>query len=164
MITRARLLEMLSYDPETGIFVWLRRPNQARRAGMVAGSVASNGYMRIGIDGRYYGSHRLVFLYLYGSLPKRKVDHRNGIRSDNRASNLREADDFENARARRIPNTNTSGERGVVWNKKAGMWQAQIGHQNVKHFLGLFDSLGAASAARRKAEQRLYGDFLPRAT
>ena len=56
----------------------------------MAGSVHSTGYVRIGIDGRKYTSHRLAWLYVHGVWPSDQIDHINRNRSDNRIANLRE--------------------------------------------------------------------------
>jgi hypothetical protein len=84
-----RLRERLRYDGGTGVFT--RRVGSGHaRAGEIAGSVHSTGYVRIGIDGGKYTAHRLAWLYVHGVWPSDQIDHINRNRSDNRIANLRE--------------------------------------------------------------------------
>ena len=88
LLTAERLREQLRYDAETGVFT--RRVGSGHaRAGDMAGSVLSTGYVRIGIDGAKYTAHCLVWLYVNGVWPD-QIAHINGNRSDNRIANLRE--------------------------------------------------------------------------
>ena len=60
---------------------------------------------------------------------------------------------------KKIRSTNTSGVTGVSWSKRKGRWEATITFQGKKHHLGFYNNLEDAAAARKKAEERLYGDF-----
>ncbi len=88
VLTASRLRRLLSYDSETGLFVWRPRPDNrqfnAHFAGSVAGTLQSARYVQICIDGEKYLAHRLAFLYIRGSFPRGNVDHANHIPSDNR--------------------------------------------------------------------------------
>jgi HNH endonuclease len=88
-LTAERLRERLHYDAETGVFT--RRVGSSNaRAGDVAGSVHSTGYVRISIDGGKYTAHCLAWFYVHGVWPSDQIDHINRNRSDNRIANLRE--------------------------------------------------------------------------
>jgi hypothetical protein len=88
-LTAERLRERLRYDAETGAFT--RRVGSSNaRAGDMAGSVHSTGYVRISIDGGKYTAHHLAWLYVHGVWPSDQIEHINGKRSDNRIANLRE--------------------------------------------------------------------------
>ncbi len=90
-ITAERLRELLNYDAETGVFTNRTHRSHSRMpAGAVAGSVISTGYLRVVIDAKAHLCHRLAWLYVYGRWPDNSIDHINGIRSDNRISNLRD--------------------------------------------------------------------------
>ena len=76
MLTAKRLREVLSYDPDTGVWTWLISTGRRVRAGDQAGTKRKrHGRWRISIDGCYYASARLAFLYMTGKWPPHLVDH-----------------------------------------------------------------------------------------
>lgn len=157
MITAEQLRELLSYDPETGIFKW-RNSGHGRRANLIAGRVNTRGVHQICIDYRKYASHRLAWLYMYGEWPKEVIDHRNRIPADNRLLNLRKATRADNARNRKRPITNKCGYKGVYRNSP-GTWRAQIKVDGVQHVLGWFKTPEEGHAAYCAAASRLFGPF-----
>ncbi len=154
-LTQLRLQELLSYEPETGMFRWRKSKGRAKR-GSVAGSRHGEGYVMIGIDGHDYLAHRLAWLYCHGRWPENDIDHRNQDRSDTRLCNLREATRQENARNASRLITNTSGQTGVYWFKPCGKWTAQIGVNGKCLSLGYFEVFEDAVTARKAAEAK-YG-------
>lgn len=124
-LTADRLRFLLRYDANTGEFVWLRQQG-SRKAGDVAGAIKTEGYREIGIDGRLYYAHRLVWLYVFGRWPTEQIDHRNGDESDNRLSNLRECSNAENCQNLGLRKSNKSGLTGVRWDAARSKWAAQI--------------------------------------
>lgn len=66
----------------------------------------------------------------------------------------------ERIRSGALPANNTSGVRGVYWSQRQGRWAAQITFRGKKYHLGSFGALEDAAKARKKAEERLYGEFL----
>ena len=87
------------------------------------------------------------------------IDHRNGDGLDNRRENLRPATHSQNqANRRRLP-TNTSGYKGVTWNKKSAKWQAGIKVDGRSFHLGLHDTAQAAGDAYAAAAVRHFGEF-----
>ena len=154
-LTAERLREVLNYDAETGIFTWLARTRNRVAVGDVAGSPDRYGYLRIKIDGRIHSAHRLAWLYVHGEWPKDQLDHINGIRTDNRITNLREATNAENGHNRRKPHSNnTTGYLGVK--RDRGRFQALIRLDGKQRYLGLFDTPEAAHAAYLEAKRRLH--------
>lgn len=59
----------------------------------------------------------------------------------------------EQARNRRMRKDNTSGVAGVSWDKAAGKWRAKIKVANEQIYLGSFDRLEDAAAARKEGEE-----------
>lgn len=110
------------------------------------------GYLQGRVNGRRYQAHRVIWLLAWGVWPDGEIDHVNGIRSDNRLSNLREASHAENQRNQKMPSTNTSGVVGVCWHLATGKWRAQIRKNGVTKHLGYFDEFEAAVARRKAAE------------
>lgn len=159
MITQSRLKEVLVYDQETGIFTWLKNLAHTPRKGCIAGTKRKDGYLTIKIDTHHYLSHRLAWLYVYGNLNCKYLDHINGIKNDNRISNLRTANSRNNKHNEGIRKNNTSGYRGVSFSKCAGRWTAKITTENgVKH-LGCFANAYEASIAYEKEAKIIHGVF-----
>src|ERR1019366_3934979 len=113
----ARLKEVLRYVPETGLFTWLMKRG-SRAAGSVAGTLRSDGYIQIRLDGDAYLGHRLAWFYQTGSWPTPECDHQDLDKTNNRWTNLREATKSQNKANVNRPISNTSGAKGVCWHKK----------------------------------------------
>ena len=154
-LTAERLREVLSYEPETGLFRWLKGGHGVR-SGDVAGALGGNGYVQIRIDGRKCYAHRLAWLCVHGVLPEEELDHRNGVRSDNRIANLRGATHAENAQNRIAQRNSTSGIVGVNWHKGRQRWRAEIKIDGVRTHLGWFESIDGAIDARTKAKAEVH--------
>jgi hypothetical protein len=152
--TLARLREVLHYDPATGIFTWRVALSPRGPVGTRAGTVKSDGYRKIGIDGKTYGEHRLAWLYHYGVEPAGPIDHRNTLKFDNRIANLREVTSSQNA-TNRNPRTKFKGVRF-----QAGRYHASIRTgDGQRPYLGSFATAeGAFAAYCRKAEE-FHGEY-----
>lgn len=87
------------------------------------------------------------------------VDHRNGDGLDNRRSNLRPATNAQNARNGPLRMHNTSGYRGVFWNKRDRVWHAKIGADYRLRHLGTFPDPISAAHAYDAAARELHGEF-----
>jgi hypothetical protein len=155
-LTAERLRALLSYDPDTGIFTWIKS-RRGHRAGRVAGSRMLIGYRAIGIDGVKYYAHRLAVLHQTGRWHEAQVDHINGDRVDNRWCNLRGATNSQNAANTPPRSNNTLGLKGVSRNGKG--WRARIVQSGREIHLGTFASPEEASAAYAGAAAELHGGF-----
>lgn len=158
ILTVKRLREVLCYDTQTGLFTWLHTSKRVR-AGDVAGSIHALGYVIITIDGWRYRAHRLAWLYAHGRWPDGDLDHRNTVRSDNRIENLRPANNSQNCANASLSKRNSSGFKGVWFDKQRDCWQAGIRKDRRLRFLGRFHSLEAAHAAYSKAAKELFGEY-----
>lgn len=157
-LTRQRLLEVLDYDPATGVMVWKPRgmPNvDTRLVGTVASSADKDGYRCIRIDKRQYKAHRLAWLYVYGRWPMGQIDHIDHDRANNRISNLREVDYPENGRNQSGNSRSASGHLGVSLNRRTNRWIARIRYNQKCINLGTFRLKDDAVKARKDAEIRL---------
>lgn len=87
------------------------------------------------------------------------VDHINGNRLDNRRENLRVCTPSENVRNQKRSSTNTSGFKGVYWDKNAEKWKAQIQSGGKKINLGHYQTPEAAHQAYCSASKKYHGEF-----
>ena len=158
MLTQSRLKECLSYNPETGEFRAFSTAG-ARRAGSVAGSNHPKGYTAITVDGHRHLAHRLAWLYVYGVFPSGDTDHINGVKTDNRIVNLREATRSQNMANLGALSNSKSGLRGVRYYARTGRWIASIRANGKTVHLGYFATAEPASQAYREAAIRLHGEF-----
>lgn len=150
----AELAETLNYDPLTGMFTWKQQ----------AGTVPTNGYRYITVNGKMMLAHRIAWLMQYGEDPEGKlIDHVNGDRLDNRIENLRIATYSQNSANAKRHSRNTSGLKGAskvvkdgIW---TGRWQASITFNRKQINLGSFKTKEAAHAAYVTAAERLQGEF-----
>lgn len=147
MLSTDEIRNLLSYDPQTGVFVWRISTSPKAQAGANAGC-RSGKYWRIGIGGRPYPAHRLAWLYMNGEFPDGEIDHVNGDCLDNRIVNLRAVSHLENMRNSPLRSDNSHGVPGVYLNPRTGRWYAQSCHGGKNKHIGSFDSLEAAAAAR----------------
>jgi hypothetical protein len=154
-LTLQRLYELLEYDESTGVFTWKKPCNKYSRVapGDKAGGVTEKGYIRIRVDGIKIMAHRLAWFYVYGEWPKRSIDHRNGVRADNRLSNLRDVEHWQNLR-------NRVG-RGTSKVNRGGKWMAKITvERGVKKYLGVFDTEEEAHQAYLEAKKQYHPECM----
>ena len=149
--------ELLSYCPETGAFKWKVTLSNRAKAGEKAGSPNTKGYVSIKIDGKQYKAHRLAWFYVYGKDPgDYEIDHEDLNKSNNRIGNLRLATRKQNNENIPTPKNNTSGVRGVSYQKTDNLWTAYIYHNKKRIHLGCFNDISLAVVARRNAETRMF--------
>ena len=157
-ITADELRSILHYDPLTGVFTH-RKSAGGRMAGSVAGSLDVDGYIKIGVLKRLYRAHRLAWLYVYGTWPKHDIDHINRNRSDNRICNLRDVTHQQNMCNAGDFSTNTSGRKGVYWDKRDSRWRARFLLGDKYLSLGRFKTFDEAVAARVAAEKLYWAEL-----
>ncbi len=156
MLTQARLKELLSYDPLTGEFTRLKKTGRSGAVGSIVRTPHNAGYLTAGLDGAEYLQHRLVWLYVHGHLPVADIDHINGVRSDNRLANLREAARYQNHQNKGVQSNNTSGLIGVSWRSNRSRWVAQIRVLGISRYLGSFVDQADARAAYLRAKEAMH--------
>lgn len=152
-----RLHELFRVDDE-GRLIWKMSPSRKVKVGNIAGSMLKSGYLEVGIDKQYFRVHRVIFAMSYGYWPK-LVDHINGVRTDNRPSNLREANDLQNTHNSRIRRDNTSGIKGVSWIAAQSKWKAECRVNGVRHRVGYFADKNEADKAIRAFRETHHQGF-----
>jgi hypothetical protein len=85
------------------------------------------------------------------------IDHANGLRSDNRASNVRVASRADNKRNGKTRSDSKCGVKGIRF--RHGRWSARIFYDGESHHLGCFGTPDEAKAAYEAAAQKVFGDF-----
>ena len=168
-LTSKEVRAVLDYNPETGFFTWRDRPNirpstNARQRGKRAGcnrrdTRRPTDYLCIRINNRLYQAHRLAWLHHYGKWPPGEIDHANCNGLDNRVKNLRLATPTQNNANVKRQRNNTSGFKGVSWNRPCRKWQTHIRIDKRSVYLGLFEDAEEAHAAYRMAAIKHFGEF-----
>lgn len=157
-LTQQRLKELFYYDPESGAFERL-----VTAGGQVAGPVRRKpdalGYLCISVDCKSYKAHRLAWLYMCGQWPSKDIDHADGIRHNNRFSNLREATESQNLANSKRRCDNTSGYKGVRFYPPNGKWLARLSHQGTRIHLGYFETPELAYSKYLEAAHDKFGAF-----
>jgi hypothetical protein len=154
VLTLERLKALMAYDPETGLFTRLDL-----RGGATAqpSTLDDMGYVRVCIDYKRFRLHRLAVFYMTGAMPTGHVDHINGVRHDNRWSNLRVVSHRTNIENRKGPNANSkTGLLGVHFSRSDNKFKAQITVNYKFVSLGRFDTAEEASKAYMAARRRLH--------
>lgn len=153
--------ELIDYNPATGETVWLPRDSKwfeggkrdsqweanrwnSKNAGKAI-TRTSNGYILASIFGEKIFLHRLIWKYMTGEEPV-FVDHKNGIKDDNRWDNLQNATKKTNGRNMKLFSTNTSGHVGIR-QRSGGRWQARIKVDQKEQHIGMFDTYEEAIEA-----------------
>lgn len=154
-LTAERVREVLDYDHRTGVFMW----RVGQRKGRRAGNISPRGYRRIMVDRCMHLEHVLAWLYVYGEWPSQQIDHKDNDKANNRLSNLRLATNSQNHINKGLQRNNTSGFKGVSWDTQIQKWRARIKVNGVNKYVGVFDDVAAAGAARAEAERKFFGEF-----
>lgn len=164
-LTQEKLMQFVTYEPETGFFRWKVGVNYSIKPGDRAGAFDKrSGYRRISIDGERCLEHRLAWLYVNGEHPIGYLDHINGDRTDNRITNLRPANKIQNGWNRTNNVNNSTGQRGV-YQVKAGRKKnlvrfvavVNVGSRRVT--LGQYETRAEAVAAYKAAAKLIHGQF-----
>lgn len=147
---------VIDYDQETGEMRWKKRIGPMNPIGSVVGWKEPTGYQVVSIFGKKVRLHRLAWVYVNGEWPKNEIDHINGIRDDNRISNLRDAtSSVNNQNKRSALSSNKSSSLLGVSRKNSG-WRAQILANGAKRHLGIFATAEEAHEAYLKAKRELH--------
>lgn len=157
-LTQAKLQELVTYEPDTGLFYW-RQWKSGRRMDKPLGSKTGAGYLVTTIDYKQYSLHRLAFLYMEGKFPEGQVDHIDNNKLKNKWSNLRHATMFENAQNKLLSTSNTSGFKGVCWDECNNRWKASINYQGKPKHIGMFRNKEDAIEAVRAFRTEVHSEF-----
>ena len=155
-IDSTRLKDFLTYDLQSGKFYWKTNRGYHIKVGDVAGCLHHSGYIVIAIEKQQYQAHRLAWLYVHGEYPKNHIDHINGIRSDNRIENLRDAIQSENCQNLK-KSRGLSGLLGASIDPvRKNRWKSSIKLNGKNIYLGWFKTPKEAHQAYIQAKRQLH--------
>lgn len=154
MITQEQLKCSFHYDEDTGLFTRTRGGIMGHSSDAPVGWTERTGYKRMVINGKRYYQHHLAWLYVYGVKPD-LIDHIDGNPSNNAINNLRPASHAENMQ--NISRVNKASPlRGATFDKRRGVWRAQIGINGRNVFIGDFKTATEAHLAYKEAKSKLH--------
>lgn len=120
------------------------------------GSMYPEGYGQFHFQGKSGNAHRAAYILSRGPISSDLVvDHKCHNRACVRPDHLQAVTNKQNLENIGVLNSNnSSGERGVSWNKARKKWAAQYRHNGRIVFLGRFDDYEAAVEAVRSGRNR----------
>ena len=140
----------------------VRNKNTGRILKPTEGKTDKYYYISLCKDGKQKNTkiHRLVSSYFVEN-PENKpyVDHIDNNKLNNLFTNLRWATRQENNRNKTIYSTNTSGYKGVVYDKKYNKWQARTRISGKSICFGSFENKEDAIQARLIGVNNIFGEF-----
>lgn len=153
MVTQKRLKELYYYK-NGNLLRTVKRGRHEKDT--VAGSRHDKrGYFKLWVDGKFYYLHRLIYLYHHGYLPN-EIDHIDRNPSNNKIENLRAVTRTVNNINQNIKSNNTSGVKGVSWNKLNKKWEVYIDLGGKRKHLGLHKDFEFAELLACEARDLYY--------
>ena len=159
--TQERLQELFDYSVITGLlYEKTRRNGRSAAPGQpVKNSHDSKGYLRLMVDGVLYAQHRLIWKWVTGEDPPQHIDHEDQDGSNNSWHNLRLASHAQNQKNVRLSSDNTSGFKGVSYNKSKGKYEVRLQSCSKRLHLGYYDTAEQAAHAYDAVAYVLHGSF-----
>ena len=150
--------KLITYDAESGHLYWNVNISKFIKAGRRVGCKGSGGYRYLTMHNYRILEHRLCWWIVHNKFPD-QIDHINGVRSDNRLCNLREANNSQNNMNRPRQSNNTTGYKGVSYHKQTNRFHAVIRARGVTKSLGYHKTAEEAFEEYVKAAKELHGEF-----
>ncbi len=116
-------------------------------------------YAVASMHGRKTYLHLFLWRHVWGRAPVPVVDHEDGDGLHCTRLNLRDATVAQNNRSRGALRNNTSGFKGVNWDKRTSRWRAKIAIDGTRLHLGYFDDPQDAANAYDLAALKHHGAF-----
>ena len=146
------------FDYKDGHLYWKVANSNRLKVGQKAGAIAKDKRERISISKQLYLTHRLIYAYHHNYYPK-FIDHIDGNNSNNSIENLRPTTVPQNQWNRKLDSRNTSGIKGVCWDKKRNKWTSYVKKHGKNVYLGRFNTIQEAEKAVKIGRITLHGEF-----
>lgn len=160
-ISYDRLIELVDYDCETGLFTRKKAVGRSFK-GRVLGYQNNNGYIAFTLDSKKYYAHRLAWLFVHKKFPVHDVDHIDGNRTNNKIANLRDVPrslNLENSTKAKSSNKST-GLIGAYLDKKTGKFTSRIQVNKQDKYLGYYETAQLAHEAYMSAKKQLHKGYV----
>jgi len=150
---------VFQYNPITGELTYKKDSYRKKKGDKVGCVSESNKYNRLTLrlDGKSktFYAHRIIWFIVFGEVPN-VIDHIDGNGKNNKLDNLRNGTHQENTFNAGASKNNSSGYKGVSFDKSRNKWLAQIGIDNQRKFIGRFSSAKDASDAYENQAKKLF--------
>lgn len=157
MLTQEKLKEYLHYNPDTGLFTWLKYKQRPSKIGSIAGTIRSDGYRSICFFEKQYFAHRLAWLYMMGIFPAEDIDHIDNNRLNNKWNNLRACNQSQNNQNYKKAKVDNSTQfLGVSYRKESNKYRARIMINGKSISIGDYDTAKKAHEAYLIQKRKLH--------
>lgn len=145
------------FEYKDGFLIWAKTSGTRGIKGTKAGKIRKDGYYDVGLKGKYYLVHRIIFALHNGYIPE-VIDHINRDPSDNRIENLREVNYSQNAFNSKISKNNTTGVKGIRLTKN-NKYEARVAVNKITTQIGTFETLMEAQEAIKVFREKEHGEY-----
>ena len=152
-------IELLNelFELKNGTLFRKKSVSKNTKIGDKVGTISSNGYLQIRIEGKLYAGHRIIYKMATGKEPE-TLDHIDGNRLNNSLDNLREVNASQNAtNAKKIKNS--SGYKNVIWNKPRNKWLVKLMVNGKQKYIAETVDLNLANQIAIQAREKYHGDY-----
>lgn len=149
-------LDLWEVDIATGTVKWRTRRNPAIPHDRSSNTLDKHGYKKLSFRKKIYYHHRIVWLFANKNWPEIFIDHINGLPTDNRIENLREATSYQNQQNRRKKAKRVTQSMGVYFDPKRKKFVPQIRVEGKAIFLGRYETEEEASKIYLEAKLKFH--------
>lgn len=144
------------FEYADGNLVWKKHRNKSR-IGTIAGSICTDNYKQVVINGKYIMVHKIVYFMHHGVMPF-MIDHIDGDSLNNDITNLREATYSQNNRNAKLRKDNRSGSKGLRLCSN-GKWQVYVRVNGKQKSFGVYDDFELADFVGVEVRNKYHREF-----
>ena len=148
---------LFDYDSDTGTVYWKLSRSNRIKIGNPVGYKNPYGYLQVRLEGKLWMLHRLIWLKQTEKFPNGEIDHKDGNRSNNSWSNLRDVSKYTNMQNRKKADKDSlTGVLGACYDKQSGKFREQLIMDKKKILNKLFYTAEEAGNAYKQAKENYY--------